>query len=152
MVDEKEGIIDKLLSLFRRAESEEDYDLEEVELGYDNCPFCSSPVSGKIRFCVNCQRQLPTVQEFTKLRQQGGRFNLSKSGLNTNGAESKGFSNRAKMRSSSPGMSIIQKVLTLLLVGLIGYVGYNHFFPGKDVVKEIEKIVQNYKIIVDTTK
>ena len=49
------------------------------------------------------------------------------------------------MRSSSPGMSIIQKVLTLLLVGLIGYVGYNHFFPGKDVVKEIEKIVKTIK-------
>ena len=142
MVDEKASIIDKLLSLFRRAESDDDddYELEAIDLGYDNCPFCAAPVTGKIRFCVNCQRQLPTVQEFTKLRQQGGRFNLNKSGLNTSSAENKGFSRRAKMRSSSPGMSLVQKLLTLLLVGLIGYVGYTNL-QDKDIQKQIKKIM-----------
>lgn len=143
--EEKESIIDKLLSLFRRAEEDDDYEIEDLDLGYSNCPFCSSPVSGKIRFCVNCQRQLPTVQEFTKLRQQGGRFNLSKSGLNVNGPESKGFSNRAKMRTSSPGTSLFQKALILLLIGLVGYVGFNHFYPGQDPVKVLDKLVKQIK-------
>ncbi|HMP51780.1 MAG TPA: serine/threonine-protein kinase [Candidatus Melainabacteria bacterium] len=147
MADEKQSIIDKLLSLFRRAEHDEesDYQLDEVDLGYDNCPFCAAPVTGKIRFCVNCQRQLPTVQEFTKLRHQGGRFNLQGTGLRTNTRESKGFSTRAKMRSSSPGMSMSQKLLTLILICLVGYVGYVNIAKDKEMVKKIQRMVAALK-------
>lgn len=147
MGDEKQSIIDKLLSLFRRAEHDEesDYQLDEVDLGYDNCPFCAAPVTGKIRFCVNCQRQLPTVQEFTKLRHQGGRFNLQGTGLRTNTRESKGFSTRAKMRSSSPGMSMFQKLLTLILICLVGYVGYVNIAKDKEMVKKIQRMVAALK-------
>lgn len=147
MVEEKQGIVEKLLSLFQRAQSngaDDDYDQEEVDLGYDNCPFCSSPVTGKIRFCVNCQRQLPTVQEFTKMRQQGGRFNLHSTGMLNSSEEGKGFSSRAKMRSSSPGMSIIQKMLIGILLGLVGYVSYTHMPPDmkKQLDKEIAKVTK----------
>ncbi len=146
MIDEKQGIVEKLLSLFRRAETDGDgdYQLDEVDLGYDNCPFCAAPVSGKIRFCVNCQRQLPTVQEFTKLRHQGGRFNLQGTGLRTTTGDGKGFSARAKARSSSPGMSLFQKALTLMLVLLIGYVGYVNF-QDEEVVKKIQRMVAALK-------
>ncbi|MGD9680842.1 MAG: serine/threonine protein kinase [Candidatus Obscuribacterales bacterium] len=140
--EEPSGFLDKLLSFFRRdgRSSHEEY---HHDLGYSNCPFCSAPVRAQLRFCVNCQRQLPTVQEFSRLRMQQGRFALAKTATGNN-KDSKGFSQRAKARSSSPGMSFIQKVLTLMLVALLCYGGYNSL-QDKAIQKKIQNVIKALK-------
>jgi serine/threonine protein kinase len=138
MEDEKQSFLQKLMSLFKREEEEDDEDEVEPQFGYSNCPFCSAPVKARLRFCVNCQRQLPSVQEFSKLRLQNGRFAMQK---NMKQEEPKGFSRRAKMRSSSPGASAFQKMLTFILICALGYGGYKAY-TDKNFTKNIQKMMK----------
>lgn len=145
-----EGFLTKILSFFKRQETtgDEDDDYGYVEdLGYTHCPFCAAPVKARLRFCVNCQRQLPSVQEFSKLRMGGGKFALGKSpGMRANiPQEPKGFSKRAKVRSASPGMSTFQKLVTLLLVGGLFYYGYNSYQKDPQVKKKVDGFVNSVK-------
>lgn len=140
--EEEVGFMGKILSFFKGREKDEDEDFH-IELGYSNCPFCSVPIKAQLRFCVNCQRQLPSVQEFSRLRMQQGRFALGNAS-NIQSRDQKGFSARAKARSSSPGMSFVQKVLLLILIGMIGYGGYTSL-QDKDVQKKIQNVIKALK-------
>ncbi len=140
MEEENQGWLAKLMSMFKRepVEVEEEEEVDP-QLGYSNCPFCAAPVKARLRFCVNCQRQLPSVQEFSKLRMQNGRFAISNK--NMRHEEPKGFSNRAKMRSSSPGSSAFQQFVTLLLICAVGYGGYKAY-TDKNFTKGVQKMMK----------
>ncbi len=140
MEEENQGWLAKIMSVFKREQvDEEDEDEVDPQLGYSNCPFCSAPVKARLRFCVNCQRQLPSVQEFSKLRMQNGRFAISNKNMRQE--EPKGFSNRAKMRSSNPGASAFQKFVTLILICAVGYGGYKAY-TDKNFTKNIQKMMK----------
>jgi len=142
MEEEKEGFLAKIMGFFRRDEVTEEDEEFEQQYGYSNCPFCSAPVKARLRFCVNCQRQLPSVQEFSKLRLQNGRFAISNKNLRQE--EPKGFSRRAKMRSSSPGASLFQKFVTLVLIAAVGYGGYKAY-TDKNFTKNVQKMMKSMK-------
>ncbi len=139
--EQREGILAKLMSFFRRDTAQEDEDAEfEQKYGYSNCPFCNAPIKARLRFCVNCQRQLPSAQECAKLRLQSGRF-MSKA---RSSDEPKGFSQRAKMRSHSSGMSGIMKIVTLVLIAAIGYGGWM-LYTDKQMQKKVTTFVKHLK-------
>lgn len=142
MEEEKQGWMARLLSVFRRDQVDEEDEEFEQQYGYSNCPFCSAPVKARLRFCVNCQRQLPSVQEFSKLRLQNGRFAISNKSMRQE--EPKGFSRRAKMRSSSPGASAFQKAITIVLIAALGYGGYK-CMTDKNFTKNVQNIMKKIK-------
>lgn len=64
------------------------------------CPFCNAAVEPKIRFCLDCGRNLSSPEELTKLRQLQGVFSLPRTAsLESQTPE---FSRKAKKTLSSP--------------------------------------------------
>ncbi len=144
--EESPGFMARILGFFKRERDDDDEEEEEEDFqqqfGYSHCPFCTAPVKARLRFCVNCQRQLPSVQEFSKLRLQNGRFAIANRGMRHE--EPKGFSRRAKMASSSPGLSTFRKFVALVLIAAIGYSGYV-CVTDKNVRKDIQKMMKSLK-------
>lgn len=141
------GIVEKLMIALglRQKVGDENYGyVSEAELGYSSCPFCSAPVKARLRFCVNCQRQLPTVEEFSKLRANSGRFAFSKSHFRSEAAETKGFSKKAKMRMANRGLSLVQKLIAVILIFVVGY-GVYVGFNDKTVVQQIQRVILSLK-------
>lgn len=121
--DEPQGFLAKLMSLFgggrRSGDGVDDDDDDEVGGDIMQCPYCGTTVKSRIRFCINCQRQLLSPQEVAKLRIQQGKFTLPKA---QGGKEGKGFSRKAKSTMNrSTQLSLFQKVLTVILIASIAY-------------------------------
>ncbi len=137
-------LLEAITSLFggnKRPSQEEEIEEFRQELGYSNCPFCHAPIKAQLRFCVNCQRQLPSAKEYAKLRVQGGgRLALPRAQRNQEVTGTRRFSNKSKMRSNSMGPGIITQVLTLLLIGLLIYGGF-HYSKDPAVQKKIHSMM-----------
>ncbi len=145
--EENQSLVHKILSIFsKKDKGDENYGyVDENEIGYSSCPFCNSPVKARLRFCVNCQRQLPSVEEFSKLRATSGRYAFSRTHIReSHTAEKRGFSARTKMRMARPGMSLFQKFMTLCLIVVVLYALYAAS-KDKHVVQQIQRIVATLK-------
>lgn len=105
-----------------------------------NCPYCGTEIQGKIKFCVNCQRQLVSPQELSKLRTAGGRYALPKT-TSHSGEHGKGFSSRAKSQMSSRySLADIQRVLTLLFLVVLAYGAY-FAVTNENVLRSLNRMV-----------
>lgn len=99
---------------------------EELEssLPYANCPYCQAPVRSMIRFCISCQRQLPSAAEYARMRiSAGSKLVPAKSQTNTGRHAKPGFSNRAKESMNRQAYPGITKFLMIGLVGACIYAG-----------------------------
>lgn len=125
----------------QKPSQEEQMEEFRQELGYSNCPFCHAPIKAQLRFCVNCQRQLPSAKEYAKIRVQGGgRLALPRAQRDQAVTGTRRFSNKSKMRSNSMGPGLITQVLTLLLIGLLIYGGI-HYSKDPAVQKKIHSMM-----------
>ncbi len=123
-----------------------DFD-EEVESGlpYTNCPYCGAPVRALIRFCISCQRQLPSAAEYARMRVRGGgRLTMANSQVSTGRHSRVGFSNRAKDAMSAGAYPSIQRWLTIALVGVLAYSFYASL-NNPDFIKAMKGIVSAIK-------
>jgi serine/threonine-protein kinase len=99
----------------------------------DNCPYCHTKTQLGIKFCVNCQHQLLSVHEASKLRTSNGLYTVPQKGLRGTDNINVAFTSRAK-NSLNSGMDrrSIEKVLglataTLVLVsGVWGYLRWSN--------------------------
>lgn len=66
----------------------------------DNCPYCASAVKPNLKFCLECGRNLPSMQELTKLRLAQGVFSFPRSHKGGNTHESPDFSTKAKIATN----------------------------------------------------
>ncbi len=96
------------------------------ELVLDNCPYCASAVKPNLKFCLECGRNLPSLQELTKLRLAQGVFSFPKSHRSEGNQEALDFSTKAKIvtsRSARPfGIPRFILILNLLLLILLCFV------------------------------
>ncbi len=92
----------------------------------DNCPYCASTVKPNVKFCLECGRNLPSLQELTKLRLAQGVFSFPKSHRSEGNQEALDFSTKAKIvtsRSGRPlGIPRFILILNLLLLILLCFV------------------------------
>lgn len=136
--------LDMLSSMFggnQKPSQEEEIEEFRQELGYSNCPFCHAPIKAQLRFCVNCQRQLPSAKEYAKLRVQGGgRLALPRAQRMQEVTVTRKFSKNSKMRSNSMGPGILTQVLTLVLIGLLIYGGI-HYSKDPGIQKKIHSLM-----------
>lgn len=112
-------------------------DAEPVATGehpqLDSCPYCHAAVQPEIKFCIKCNHQLTgPVGQYSPTR------------ANKGDGQGKGFSSKAKVATSnkSNSLSIIQKVLTVVLVILIGYGGWSAM-NNDELRTTISKLVAN---------
>jgi serine/threonine-protein kinase len=114
-------------------------------LPYTNCPYCGATVRAMIKFCVSCQRQLPSAQEYAKMRSfaAGGKIETANSrNINATGAYNKpAFSNRAKDAMNHTPYPEIQKWLTILLVAVCVF-ALAQAFSNPDFRKSAQGIVR----------
>ncbi|MBS1997310.1 MAG: serine/threonine protein kinase [Cyanobacteria bacterium SZAS LIN-2] len=115
-------------------------------LGYSNCPYCNAPVRSLIKFCISCQRQLPSAAEYARMRMSGSANKLSLPRTqNENGRRARpGFSSRAKETMNRNTYPIITKALSYCLVGAIIYVGYS-CAQNPDFIKTMQRIMHVIK-------
>jgi|JI10StandDraft_1071094.scaffolds.fasta_scaffold08307_2 serine/threonine protein kinase len=115
-------------------------------LPYTNCPYCNTPVRSLIKFCISCQRQLPSATEYAKMRVRGnGRLGHAASQqVNSRGSERVGFSNRAKDAMSARAHISIQRWLTVALLGVLAYYFYGSL-NNPEFQKAMRGIVQVIK-------
>ncbi len=85
-------------SLFGTAAKERMPDTNVVP---DCCPYCASPVKPTVKFCLECGRNLPSLQEITKLRLVQGVFTLPRSLKSS--PEVLDFSTATKMATGGSG-------------------------------------------------
>lgn len=141
--EEPQGFLAKIMALFGGKKpsnddgADDDDEMDDVGGEVMQCPYCGTTVKSRIRFCVNCQRQLLSTQEVAKLRIQQGKFTLPKS---QGGKESKGFSRKAKSTMNrSTQLSLFQKVLTVILIASIGY-GVLSAAKNPQIMKRIKSL------------
>ncbi|MDR3617476.1 MAG: serine/threonine-protein kinase [Candidatus Obscuribacterales bacterium] len=86
----------------------------------ENCPYCHTKTQLGIKFCVNCQHQLLTVHEASKLRTSNGLYTVPQKGLRGTENLNVAFTSRAK-NSLNSGMDrrSIEKVLGLATAALV---------------------------------
>jgi serine/threonine protein kinase len=109
-----------------RPETARDEQVDESSLPYANCPYCQAPVRSLIRFCISCQRQLPSAVEYAKMRLSGagGKLVAAKSSQTNTGRHARpGFSSRAKSTMNRQGYNGLTKLLMLGLLGACLYAG-----------------------------
>jgi len=137
-------LLDMLSSIFggnQKPSQEEEIEEFRQELGYSNCPFCHAPIKAQLRFCVNCQRQLPSAKEYAKLRVQGGgRLALPRAQRTQEVTGTRKFSKNSKMRSNNMGPGLITQLLTLVLIGLLIYGGI-HYSKDPGIQKKIHSLM-----------
>lgn len=123
-----------------------DTDEDINSLPYTNCPYCGAPVRSLIKFCISCQRQLPSAAEYARMRVRGGgKLAVPKNQVNTGRHMRQGFSSRAKDASNSSFSSPnLQRWLTILLLAVIVYAFYGSL-NQPDFVKSMQKLVQALK-------
>jgi serine/threonine protein kinase len=114
-------------------------------LGYSNCPYCSAPVRSMIRFCISCQRQLPSAAEYTRMRMSGGaRLSVPRNQSDTGSRPRPGFSSRAKETMNRNTYPVITKLLSYGLVGVIIYASY-HLLQNQEFIKTMQRIMHAIK-------
>jgi uncharacterized Zn finger protein (UPF0148 family) len=88
------------------------------EMTDEKCPFCNTAVTPGIKFCLNCQHKFATAQSPKTMREG----NSSKRGGRTSNrmSESVDVRNRTKASFNHMGFTGPQKVLTLVLLVIIG--------------------------------
>jgi len=69
----------------------------------DNCPYCASPLKPKIKFCLECGRNMPSLVDLTKLRQAQQVFSLPKAHRSEEPEPAPDFSTKAKIFTSRRG-------------------------------------------------
>ncbi len=110
-----QGLLHKLVSFLFAPKHEVK---ENETLVLDNCPYCASPVKPNVKFCLECGRNLPSMQELTKLRLAQGVFSFPKS--HRNREESPDFSTKTKLATTGGAKwAIPRAVLIINLILLI---------------------------------
>lgn len=120
---------------------------EELEsnLPYANCPYCQAPVRSMIRFCISCQRQLPSAAEYARMRiSAGSKLVPAKSQTNTGRHAKPGFSNRAKESMNRQAYPGITKFLMIGLVGACIYAG-SVALKNPEFVKTMKRTVAAFQ-------
>ncbi len=120
------------MSRFQRKGGEDDSESNLGEQQTDSCPYCHAPVQSGIRFCVKCNHQLTgPVGQYSAMKPNRG------------DGQGKGFSSKAKVATSkSSSLSQIQKLLTLVLIALVGYGGWTALH-NDELMTTISKLVAN---------
>ncbi len=120
------------MSSFQRKGSDEDGEVGSGEQQMDSCPYCHAPVQSGIKFCVKCNHQLTgPVGQYSATRPSKG------------DGQGKGFSSKAKVATSqSNSLSQIQRILTLVLIILVGYGGWTALH-NVELMSTISKLVAN---------
>lgn len=131
-----------------RDKENEPADFDEPDsaaLPYTNCPYCGAPVRALIKFCISCQRQLPSAAEYARMRVRGGgRLAVASAQVNTGRHQRIGFSNRAKDAMSSRTYPTIQTWLIVILLLVIGLSFYNAL-NNPSFINAMKGIVQAIK-------
>jgi serine/threonine protein kinase len=119
------------MSRFQRK-GEEEGDGAVGEQQAESCPYCHSDVQPGIKFCIKCNHQITgPVGQYSATRP------------NKSDAQGKGFSSKAKVATSkSNSLSQIQKVLTVVLIILVGYGGWTAMH-NEELRTTISKLVAN---------
>jgi hypothetical protein len=116
----------------RKGEDEAETSTTELQQ-LDSCPYCHAPVKSGIKFCIKCNHQLTGPI---------GQYSPTRPGKN-DGGQGKGFSSKAKVATSkSNSLSQIQKVLTLVLIILVGYGGWTALH-NDELMTTLSKLVAN---------
>jgi len=127
---------------------EEEIDSNDGGLPYANCPYCQAPVRSMIRFCISCQRQLPSAGEYAKMRLSGAGGKLvatkSQAQMSTGRHTKPGFSNRAKSSMNRQGYPVVTKVLIVGLLGACLYAG-SVAIKNPEFVKTMKRTVASFK-------
>jgi hypothetical protein len=115
-------------------------------LGYSNCPYCSAPVRSMIKFCISCQRQLPSAAEYARMRMSGGaKLALPRTQNDRTGGKARpGFSSRAKETMNRNTYPAITRLLSYGLVGVILYASYQ-LFQNPEFIKTMQRIMHVIK-------
>ncbi|MFA7338744.1 MAG: serine/threonine-protein kinase [Candidatus Obscuribacterales bacterium] len=130
-----------------RPQSPAEHEEEELEsnLPYANCPYCQAPVRSMIRFCISCQRQLPSATEYARMRvSAGSKLVPAKSQYNTGRHAKPGFSNRAKESMNRQAYPGITKFLMIGLVGACIYAG-SVALKNPEFVKTMKRTVAAFQ-------
>ncbi len=130
-----------------RPQSANDQEEEDLEsnLPYANCPYCQAPVRSLIRFCISCQRQLPSAAEYARMRvSAGSKLVPAKSQTNTGRHAKPGFSNRAKESMNRQAYPGITKFLMIGLVGACIYAG-SVALKNPEFVKTMKRTVAAFQ-------
>lgn len=130
-----------------RPQSPAEPEEEELEsnLPYANCPYCQAPVRSMIRFCISCQRQLPSAAEYARMRiSAGSKLVPAKSQYNTGRHAKPGFSNRAKESMNRQAYPGITKFLMIGLVGACIYAG-SVALKNPEFVKTMKRTVAAFQ-------
>jgi serine/threonine protein kinase len=116
-------------------------------LGYSNCPYCNAPVRSLIKFCISCQRQLPSAAEYARMRMSGGAKLALPRTSNTSEMARRarpGFSSRAKETMNRNTYPAITRALSYGLVGVIIYASY-HLLQNQEFIKTMQRIMHVIK-------
>jgi len=114
-------------------------------LGYSNCPYCGAPVRSLIKFCISCQRQLPSAAEYARMRMAGGQKLALPRTQNDNGRRARpGFSSRAKETMNRNTYPIITKFLSYGLVFVIIFAGYQ-LTKNEEFIKTMQRVMHVLK-------
>jgi len=126
----------------------EEEEVDESLLPYANCPYCQAPVRSMIRFCISCQRQLPSGAEYAKMRLSGAGGKLvatkQQAQMNTGRHARPGFSNRAKSSMNRQGYPMVTKFLMIGLVGACLYAG-SVAMKNPEFIKTMKRTVASFK-------
>lgn len=127
-----------------KAVSSEPVEEPESTLPYSNCPYCQAPVRSMIRFCISCQRQLPSAQEYARLRMSGAGKLVKSQQSNSRGNARPGFSSRAKESMNHGAYPDITKWLIVILVAVC-LMGLTAAMKNPEFVQSMQRIVQALK-------
>lgn len=120
---------------------------QESTLPYSNCPYCQAPVRTMIRFCISCQRQLPSAQEYARLRMSGASRLVNSQAQSNSGQRGNlrpGFSSRAKEQMNHGAYPNITKWLLIILVAVC-FLGLSAAMKNPDFVQSMQRIVHALK-------
>ena len=127
-----------------RTTDVEQEDEDPNVIPYPNCPYCNAPVRSMIKFCISCQRQLPSAAEYARMRQYGsGKIELAntRNQAASGGRQRPGFSSRAKGAMNHNPYPSLQKWLTVILIGVCIY-AFNAALSDPNFVKSAQGIVK----------
>ena len=128
-----------------RPDAAEEEEEDESSLPYANCPYCQAPVRSLIRFCISCQRQLPSAGEYARMRvSAGSKLVPNKSQTNTGRHVKPGFSNRAKESMNRQAYPGVTKFLMIGLVGACIYAG-SVALKNPEFVKTMKRTVAAFQ-------
>ena len=127
-----------------RTTDVEQEDEDPNVIPYPNCPYCNAPVRSMIKFCISCQRQLPSAAEYARMRQYGsGKIELAntRNQAASGGRQRPGFSSRSKGAMNHNPYPSLQKWLTVILIGVCIY-AFNAALSDPNFVKSAQGIVK----------